>query len=451
MDGGMGRGKRPASPGSLHPGLLPDEQRRRGSRLLPRHGERLPAVLGADKADHRRGIFESLPMTGLTMIVGGTALALYAFALYPALLGLRARTRSRPIPALPRDQVEAAELPTLSISVTVYNEAHQIESLLRSLVTLDYPAELRQILVISDGSTDGTDDIVREWEDRGVELLRVEPRSGKTGAENASRAHLTGDIIVSTDASARIHPGALIPLVRPFLDPRVGVTSGKDVSVTRHDHHANFGEARYVTYEMWVRDLETRAGGIVGASGSLYATRARLHCTWLDPKLSRDFASVLQARQGGQVGISVSDALCYVPRTYSLGAEYRRKVRTIAGGMVTLWALRDAMNPLRHPGFAWRLFSHKVVRWLMPLAVALVLAGLGLEAFDHAWALAVLLLVIGGIAAGMAEILAAGSKARLPRALSIPFFFIFSNVAIVHGFFRALTGKSEGTWEPTRR
>jgi len=385
------------------------------------------------------------------MIVAGAVLALYTFVLYPALLAVRARTRSKPPFAIPQGKVNPATLPRISIIVTAYNEAHQVESLLESLVALEYPAELRQILVISDGSTDGTEDIVRDWEDRGVELLQVEPRSGKTGAENASRAHLTGDIVVSTDASVRIHPNALIPLVRPFHDPRVGVTSGKDVSVTRHDRNANFGEARYVSYEMWVRDLETRAGGIVGASGSLYAVRARLYCRWLEPKLSRDFASVLQARLGGQVGISVPGALCYVPRTRRIGAEYTRKVRTIAGGMATLWALRAVMNPLRHPGFAWRLFSHKVARWLMPVAVLLILGGLGVEAVNHLWARVVLLLIVGGIAAGMAEIFAAGSKAGLPRALSIPFFFIFSNVAIVHGFFRALAGRSEETWEPTRR
>jgi len=390
-------------------------------------------------------------MTGLPLIVAGGLLAFYTFALYPALLALRARTRSRPLPAVPQGTVDSAALPRISIVVSVYNEAHQVERLLESLVALEYPAELRQILLVSDGSTDGTDDIVREWESRGVELLRVEPRSGKTGAENASRAHLTGDIVVSTDASVRIHPDALVPLVRPFQDPQVGVTSGKDVSVTRHDHHANFGEARYVSYEMWVRDLETRTGGIVGASGSLYAVRARLFCKWLEPNLSRDFASVLMARLGGQAGISVSEAICYVPRTRGMGAEYRRKVRTIAGGMATLWTLRAVMDPLRYPGFAWRLFSHKVARWLMPVAVFLILGGLGIEAVNHLWARIALLLTIGGIAAGMAEIIVAGSKAGIPRALSIPFFFILSNVAILHGFFRALAGKSEKIWEPTRR
>jgi cellulose synthase/poly-beta-1,6-N-acetylglucosamine synthase-like glycosyltransferase len=390
-------------------------------------------------------------MTGLPMILAGALLALYTFALYPALLALRARTRRRPTPALPEGEVDSAELPRISIIVTVFNEAHQVESLLQSLAALEYPAARRQILVVSDGSTDGTDEIVRAWEDRGIELLRVDPRSGKTGAENAARAHLTGDIVVSTDASVRIHPKALIPLLRPFQDPRVGVTSGKDVSVTRHDDRANFGEARYVTYEMWVRDLETRAGGIVGASGSLYAVRARLYCRWLEPNLSRDFASVLLARLGGQVGISVSEALCYVPRTRRIGAEYTRKVRTIAGGMVTLWALRAVVDPRRHPGFAWRLFSHKVARWFMPVAVLLILGGMGIEAIIHPWARVLLVLVIVGIAAGLAEIFSASSKGGLPRSLSIPFFFIFSNVAIVHGFFRALSGRSEETWEPTRR
>lgn len=385
------------------------------------------------------------------MIAGGILLALYTFALYPAVLAIRARTRRSPTFTIRQGDASVARLPRISIIVTVHNEGHQADSLLASLVALDYPEDLRQILVVSDGSTDGTDEIVRQWKDRGVELLRVDPRAGKTGAENATRAHLTGEIVVSTDASVRIHPNALVPLVRPFQDPRVGVTSGKDVSVTRHEGRSNLGEARYVSYEMWVRDLETRAGGIVGASGSLYAVRTRLHCGWLEPRLSRDFASVLRARMGGQVGISVSDALCYVPRTRRMGAEYTRKVRTIAGGMSTLWALRAVLNPFRHPGFAWRLLSHKVARWFMPVAILLVVGGLGVEALEHGWARVVLVLLVVGMAAGMAEIYAAGTKGGLPRALSLPFFFVFSNVAIVHGFLRALAGRSDETWEPTRR
>ena len=124
---------------------------------------------------------------------------------------------------------------------------------------LDYPAERRQILIVSDASTDGTDEIVAEYADRGIELVRQPTRAGKTAAENAARSALRGDIIVNTDASIRIHPHSLKPLIAAFSDPSVGVASGRDVSVARLDDDSNVGESGYVDYEMRIRALETRA------------------------------------------------------------------------------------------------------------------------------------------------------------------------------------------------
>ncbi|MGH7577662.1 MAG: glycosyltransferase, partial [Longimicrobiales bacterium] len=139
-----------------------------------------------------------------TIIAVAAGLVLYAYAGYPALLALIGRWRHRG--TLIRTDVE---VPDISIVVPAYNEAHQIRVLLESLLAVDYPAERRQILVISDASTDGTDEIVRDYADRGVELLRMPERVGKTAAENASCAYLRGEIVINTDASTRIHPHAV--------------------------------------------------------------------------------------------------------------------------------------------------------------------------------------------------------------------------------------------------
>src|SRR5260370_35671777 len=200
---------------------------------------------------------------------------------------------------------------------------------LDGIVALGYPAERSQILVVSDASSDRTDEIVSRFADRGVELLRLPQREGKTAAENAARPHLTGEIIVSTDASVRIHPAAVTHLVAAFGDQSVGLASGRDVSVANLDTPANAGEQAYVGYEMWVRDLETTEHGIVGASGCLYAIRPGLHMGHVPDALSRDFAAALTTRQHGLRAVSVPDAICFVPRSASLRQEYRRKVRTI--------------------------------------------------------------------------------------------------------------------------
>src|SRR5205814_5211215 len=142
----------------------------------------------------------------------------------------------------------------------------------------------------------------------------------------------------NTDASVRIDRRALKLLVAEFADPAVGVASGRDVSVAHAEAEANFVYKHKTAYEMWVRDLETRVSGIVGASGCLYAVRAELHRQAVPGDLSRDFGSALLARRRGLRAVSVPEAVCFVPRGASLRQEYRRKVRTMARGLRTLWA-----------------------------------------------------------------------------------------------------------------
>jgi cellulose synthase/poly-beta-1,6-N-acetylglucosamine synthase-like glycosyltransferase len=379
------------------------------------------------------------------LILGAVALLVYSYFGYPLLLLALARLRGRrPIRA------EPGEWPMISISIPVYNEAHQIRDLLESILALDYPPERRQIVVISDASTDGTDDIVREYASRGVELLRQPERRGKTAAENAAHPVLRGEIVVNTDASIRIDPDALKPLIAAFADPTVGVASGRDVSVTRAERDSNGGEGGYVGYEMWLRGLETRVEGIVGASGCFYAIRSHLHRQPLPEGYSRDFASALIAREHGYRAVSVDEAVCYVPRTPSLRREYRRKVRTFSRGMQTLAHKRHLLNPFRYGLFAWMLFSHKVCRWLVPWGAVAALGGVVLLAFATPWGWAPLAAAaVGGALAWMGWSRPEGSD--VPRILAIPAFIAAGNIAVLKATINALRGSNDAIWEPTRR
>ena len=377
----------------------------------------------------------------LLTCVGLVAWTYVGYPLLLALLALVPRRRT----AWPRQP-----LPTISITVPVHNEAAQVRPLLESLLALEYPSELRQILVVSDASSDATDDIVRTFADRGVELLRMERRVGKTAAENAARPHLRGEIIVNTDASVRIERWALRHLVRRFDDPRVGLASARDVSVAPGGERANAGESGYVGYEMRVRALETRVGGIVGASGCLYAIRRALHMQPLPDGLSRDFASALIAREHGFRAVSVNAAKCYVPRAPSLQREYERKVRTFARGMRTLAHKRHLLNPLRYGRFAWMLASHKLARWLVPWALVGGVASAFVLATAYAWAaaMAAAAVVMGGLA--VVGINRPGDR-RMPRVVSLPTFLVLGNLAVLAAAVRALRGTSTAVWEPTRR
>jgi len=373
------------------------------------------------------------------------AFGAYTYLGYPLLLKLFTLGRGRG-----HRKKEATSWPPVSITVPAFNEEHQIRDTLESLLALEYPEEKKQILIVSDASTDGTDDIVRSFEDRGVELVRQPERRGKTAAENAVAPLLRGEIVVNTDASIRIHPGSLKELVAPFADPQVGLTSGRDVSVGKEGGEANQGEAGYVGYEMWIRDLETRLGGIVGASGCCYAIRRELHGIPLPEGLSRDFAAALNTRERGFRPISITAATCVVPRGRSLRKEYPRKVRTITRGMQTLLFKRALLNPLRFGLYSWMLASHKVCRWLLPWAGVLALLALAVLSLQQTWALVLFSLALLVMALG-AGAWAFGGHRALPRLLAVPAFLLMANVAVLHATIRTLRGRSDAVWDPTRR
>jgi cellulose synthase/poly-beta-1,6-N-acetylglucosamine synthase-like glycosyltransferase len=382
---------------------------------------------------------------GLILLAIPIALFAYAYLIYPLILRLIAARRPSA-----GSVSDPPEWPSISISLPAYNEERSIGQTLEALLALEYPADRRQILVISDASTDRTDEIVRGFAGRGVELLRLPVRSGKTAAENAAASHLRGEIVINTDATIRIPPHALKPLVRVFQDPTIGVASGRDVSVGRVDQEANRGESGYVGYEMWLRSLETRVGSIVGASGCFYAIRRSLVNPIFPEALSRDFASPLRAKEFGYRTVSVDEAVCYVPRTTSLRAEFRRKIRTMARGLETLWYTRSLLNPRRYGLFAWMLLSHKLCRWLVHLALPLALVGLAILAPE--FVLAEILLIVGVVVAAVgAFALAASETRRLPLPLAIAGFIVAVNVAALAAWWKALKGERNPIWEPTRR
>jgi cellulose synthase/poly-beta-1,6-N-acetylglucosamine synthase-like glycosyltransferase len=373
-------------------------------------------------------------------------LAGYAYVLYPLIL--RALARGRPAPGL---SPEPSLWPFITITVPAYNEERAIAATIDNLLAADYPADRREILVISDASTDATDTIVGQYADRGVRLVRLSVRGGKTAAENAAGRVARGEIIVNTDASVRVLPDAIRPLVRAFADPTVGVASGRDVSVGDVAAEGNHGESGYVGYEMTLRAWETRVGSIIGASGCFYGIRRTVHDTAFPDALSRDFASVLIARRQGYRSVSVDTALCVVPRTVSLEAEFRRKIRTMARGLSTLWFMRDLLNPFRYGLFAFMLASHKLTRWLVYAAVPV--AGVGLIA----------LATMGRVAAALAALAAVGVVlgaigmrwparwGRVPRPVALAGFAVASVVAGMLAWRDALLGRRRPTWDPTRR
>ncbi len=382
----------------------------------------------------------------LLLIASPVLAGAYAYAGYPfALRLLRAVRRPRAA-----KQYADHELPPITITLPAYNEEARLAGAIDAILAAGYPAERLRVVVISDASTDATDEIARGYADRGVELLRMPERLGKTAAENASRAVVQGPIVVNTDASVRIAPGSLPALIRVFADPTIGVASGHDVSVGSEQAASNAGESSYVGYEMDIRSLETEIDGIVGASGCFFAIRRELHAEHLPESLSRDFASALVAREHGFRAVSVPDAKCYVPRTGSLLSEYRRKIRTMARGLRTLWFKRALLLPWRYGFFAFALWSHKVARWLVYPAAVVSAITIAVLALSHDWARVLLGLTLAGVAAGALAMRRAERGVSPPLVRTLGFAYA-ANLAGILAWWEFLRGSQMAIWEPTRR
>ncbi len=288
--------------------------------------------------------------------VGSIAFLVYVIALYPLLLGFLARKRElRP--------AKSQSLPTVSVILPVYNGEAFVRSKLATLFALDYPAELIQILMISDGSTDATDDLIRAHGAGRVELIQV-PRRGKAMALNAGFARATGDVLFFTDIRQDLSPNALRDLVSRLADPGVGVATG-ELIIRSAD--GGDGAGLYWRYEVWIRSGLSRLGVLQGATGCIYAMRREYATTVPEQTLTDDVHVPLAAFFAGKRIVLEPSAKAFDHPARDLGVEFRRKVRTLAG----MYQVMGAYPRLLWPGTrGWLHFlSHKVARLLLPFAL----------------------------------------------------------------------------------
>lgn len=292
--------------------------------------------------------------------LSGVLFVLYALFGYPALLLVWKRLRPRPV------RKEQRYL-SVSILIPVRNGEQYVRDKLESITRLRYPQELLQIVVISDGSTDRSAAIAREFP--GVEVIELPP-SGKCAALNRAMECATGEILLFTDIRQRLHPESLVRLLAPFADPTIGVVSGELVIVKGdNEEHANVG--LYVRYEEWLRQQISAVGSVAGATGAFYAMRRRLAVPLPPHLLVDDVYQPLSAYFQGYRVILEPTAIAYdYPNLVT--DEFRRKVRTLAG----LYQIVGFFPQLFHPrhDIAFHFFSHKFTRLLLPYAFLLIAA-----------------------------------------------------------------------------
>ena len=375
----------------------------------------------------------------LLLFWGSLLLLAYIVIGYPIALAAWAMFRPRPYR---REPVE----PSVSVVIAAHNEVAHIGRKIANLLTLDYPADRVEILVGSDGSTDGTLEHLRAISEQRIRIFVLPERQGKPAVLNLLTAKARGDIVVLADVRQQFDPEILRRLVQPFVDPQVGAVSG-ELELTRDSSCSAVAEGTgaYWGYEKFIRSGESRVDSTVGATGAIYAIRRTLFEPIPEDTILDDVLIPLRiVRRGYRVLFEPGARVCDLPPA-SAREEFTRKVRTLAGNFQLFWREKWLLSPAQNRLW-WQTISHKVLRLFFPplqlaaLAANVVLAGS--SAFYQLTLLGQILFYAGAISGWVLQ--------RVHKKFwlaTLPYTFCLLSWATVVGLMRFITGRQAVTWQ----
>jgi cellulose synthase/poly-beta-1,6-N-acetylglucosamine synthase-like glycosyltransferase len=371
------------------------------------------------------------------------AIVVYAYAGYAACVRVMAWLRPRP-PRAGKVQ------PSVSLIVPAYNEGSYLAVKLENSLALDYPADRLEILVISSGSSDATEQIAEGYSSRGVRTLIQETRSGKEAAMQEAARHARGEILIFTDANALLNREAVGLMVRWFADPEVGCVSGEKRVLPVHGESAGAGEGAYWRYESALKRLDSIVGSTMGAPGELCAIRASLMTARERDNIIEDFVLSMRVVEAGYRIVHEPGATAVEEASERFEDVFERRARIAAGGFQSIWRLRSLLDP-RHGLVWWQYVSHRVLRWgvvpvLLPL---LVLANWTLSPAQPIYTV-MLVAQFAFYGAAVTGWWLRRTPMGQRRLLSMPFFFFAANAAVLVGGMRLVTGRQTVLWKRTR-
>lgn len=348
--------------------------------------------------------------------------------------------------AFRKQHTTGEETPTVTLIISAYNEAAVIREKIENSLSLTYPRESLEIMIISDDSDDGTDEIVREYSDRGVVLYRQVPRRGKSYGLTQFVPRANGKYIVFSDANSIYEPTALQHLVRHFADPTVGFVVGHQ-RYYEEGSAANVSESLYWRYETWLKIRESEIGSVVCGDGAIYAVRAEL----FEPLQADDINDLtipLKIVARGYRGIFDSEAVCYERTAADFRGEFRRKSRIVNRSLRAVSRNLSVLNPFRVGLFAYQLLVHKVIRWFVPFFmvlmavtnVMLALSGNQLYQVILGLQVAFYVLALLRVVPGLRDL----------KPIYIANYFCVVNAAAGLGILGFLFGRRITTWSPER-
>ena len=376
-------------------------------------------------------------------------LILYTYLGYPFLLfffSLKGKASSAP--AEERGEIRSG-WPAVSIIISAYNEEGVIEEKLKNTLELDYPAGKREIIVASDGSTDRTNQVAALYQDGGVRLLWHKERQGKSALLNQAVPQTNGEIIVFTDANALLDRGTLQNLIRHFQDERVGFVTGRTRYTTGSSVEDTTG--MYNRYERYLKKKESMLGSCVGADGAIFAIRKNL---WfpLRPCDLNDLTVPLKVIQQGYRGIMEESAVAREDASPEMEGEIHRQIRITNRTLRALLRNRGLLNPFRNPLFAWQLFSHKLLRLMVPFLMMtlfvsnLIMLGIGSgRPYFYFFCLQLAFYCLALIGSLVEE-----KEGKFSPISRIPYHFMLINWAMFRGWLRCFSRNRDVFWTPDR-
>lgn len=369
------------------------------------------------------------------------AMIFYVYVGYPVFAWVLARLVHRHID-------KAAYEPTVTIIISAYNEEDHIGQTIANKLQLDYPANKLEIIVISDESTDTTDDVIQSFNGGNVKYVLQKPRAGKTSAINTAVPMANGEIILFSDANSIYAPDALRHIVANFNDPQVGYVTGKMVYAHPDGTPCGDGCSAYMKYENLLRSLETKIDSVVGVDGGIDAMRKSIYSK-LNPDQLPDFVQPLKVKEQGYRVVYEPEAILQESSLAASADEYRMRVRV---ALRALWALKDMRQLLWGKSgflFAWQLWSHKMLRYLcfiFLLGAYIINMILWSESFLYKTSLvAQTACYLGAFISILLE-----SKNYQVKILYFLHYFVLLNVASGHAFVKFILGKKQIVWVPRK-
>lgn len=363
-------------------------------------------------------------------------LILYVYAGYPALLWLIRRVYHRPVQ---KDDIT----PFVTLGIAAHNEAEHIRARLENCLALDYPRERLEIVVVSDGSTDGTQEIVRAFASRGVRLVDL-PRVGKAEADNAIVNAARGEIVVTTSATGWFPPDFLGKIVRSFADPDVGAVTGLFRPYNGDETPTAATEGFYYRYEMFIRRLESDLGILVTSGGVALAFRRDLFARLAPDSDADNMVPLLVATARKRV-VFEPEAIATDDASRTPEEQFAHRVRSVTRSLRDRLRMRHLLSPLCYPGPAFSLWSHKLLRWAVPIfALGAFFSNLFL--LDIPFYRLVFLGQIAFYILAWLGFVWRHLKGHVPRALALPMHLIVIHAAFLVGILNVLRGRRVTMW-----